>query len=151
MVLTCSLTVERHGRASTKKGKGGRGDGGGEEQLHVDPEAGLELKEALEVRIHQHCWPNGWIDGWMQVGWVGRFLVCKVARWYILVPSYVVDCVPQVCEYGLGVCAGVPVADRGGLLGVWVQCKQLLQQPIPGKTFGVEEKVGIVLQVISQE
>ena len=49
----------------------------------------------------------------------------------------------QVCEYGLGVCAGVPVADRGGLLEVWVQCKQLLQQPIPGKTFGVEEKVGV--------
>ena len=92
---------------------------------------------------------DGLMDGWMQVGWVGRFLVCKVAHCYILVHSYLVDCVPQVCEYGLGVCAGVPVADRGGLLGVWVQCKQLLQQPIPGKTFGVEEKVGIVLQVIS--
>ena len=50
-VLACSLTAESHGRTSTtKKGKGGRGEGGGEEQLHIDPEAGPELKEALEVR-----------------------------------------------------------------------------------------------------
>ena len=47
----------------------------------------------------------------------------------------------QACEYGMGVSAGVQVSVRGGLLAVWVQCKQLLQQPIPGKTFGVEDSV----------
>jgi len=52
----------------------------------------------------------------------------------------------QVCEYGVAVSAGVPMAVRGGLLSVWVQCKQLLQLPIPTKTFGVEEQVGRLLQ-----
>ena len=88
------------------------------------------------------CRLDGWVDFWYARLHAGTY-------WYVA--TYIVDCVLQVCEYGLGVCAGVPVADRGGLLGVWVQCKQLLQQPIPGKTFGVEEKVGIVLQVISQQ
>lgn len=70
---------------------------GGDAQLQVSPEAGPELKEALEV-----------------------------------------------CEAGLAVQVGVPVALRASLLGVWVQCKQLLQQPIPSKTFGVEQKVSCI-------
>jgi len=43
--LFCN-TASRAGAATAKKGKGG----GGGEQLQVDPEAGPELKEALEVR-----------------------------------------------------------------------------------------------------
>ena len=49
----------------------------------------------------------------------------------------------QACEYGMSVSAGVLVSVRGGLLAVWVQCKQLLQQPIPEKTFGIEDSVSI--------
>ncbi len=48
----------------------------------------------------------------------------------------------QVCEYGVRMnTAGVPVSTRGGLLATWVQCKQLLQQPIPAKTYGIEDDV----------
>ena len=46
MSLLVLLTESRGGVATAKKGKGG----GGGEQLQVDPEAGPELKEALEVR-----------------------------------------------------------------------------------------------------
>lgn len=35
--------------------------------------------------------------------------------------------------------AGVPICTTKKLLVVWVQAKQLLQQPIPPKTFGIEE------------
>ena len=85
------------GRLTSSKKKSG-----GDAQLQVSPEAGPELKEALEV-----------------------------------------------CEAGLAVQVGVPVALRASLLGVWVQCKQLLQQPIPSKTFGVEQRVSCIATYIS--
>ena len=69
--------------------------GGGEVQLQVSPDAGPELREALEV-----------------------------------------------CERGLGVGGGLALGVRADLLAVWVQCKQLLQQPIPSKTLGVDREVG---------
>ncbi len=51
----------------------------------------------------------------------------------------------QVCEYGMKASASVPVSIRAGLLATWVQCKQLLQQPIPSKTYGIEEDVSAVM------
>ncbi len=51
----------------------------------------------------------------------------------------------QVCEYGMKTSASVPVSIRAGLLATWVQCKQLLQQPIPSKTYGIEEDVSVVM------
>ena len=44
----------------------------------------------------------------------------------------------------MSVSTGVPVAVRANLLAVWVQCKQLLQQPIPNKTLGIEDEVGVL-------
>ena len=41
-----------------------------------------------------------------------------------------------------------PLNTRGGLLAVWVQCKQLLQQAIPPKTFGLDEVQYTVLSLI---
>ncbi len=45
----------------------------------------------------------------------------------------------QVCEYAVGICTEVPMRALKRLLTPYVQAKQLLQQPIPPKTFGFEE------------
>ena len=45
----------------------------------------------------------------------------------------------QVCEYAMGISPAVPLSVRSGILAVWVQCKQLMQQPIASKTYGIEE------------
>ena len=47
----------------------------------------------------------------------------------------------DVCEKGLSLGDRLPLALRSELLSVWVQCKQLLLQPIPSKTLGVEAQV----------
>ena len=49
----------------------------------------------------------------------------------------------EVCERGLGAGGELTLATRATLLAVWVQCKQLLQQPISSKTLGVEKEVCI--------
>lgn len=49
----------------------------------------------------------------------------------------------EVCERGLTVARDLPLGVRAPLLVVWVRCKQLLHQPIPSKTLGVEEKVSL--------
>jgi tetratricopeptide (TPR) repeat protein len=48
----------------------------------------------------------------------------------------------EVCERGLGAGGELTLATRATLLAVWVQCKQLLQQPISSKTLGVEKEAG---------
>ena len=55
----------------------------------------------------------------------------------------------EVCEVGLAVRAGVGVAVQAALLRVWVQCKQLLQQPIPSKTLGQQLEVSKLLHTFS--
>ena len=47
----------------------------------------------------------------------------------------------SVCERALGVGGDLPLGVRAPLLATWVRCRQLLQQPIPSRTLGVEEKV----------
>ncbi len=59
---TAIMCIATESRMGGKKGKGG-GGGGGDGQLLVDPEAGPDLKEALEVCVylwaciymHQHA------------------------------------------------------------------------------------------------
>ena len=46
-----------------------------------------------------------------------------------------------VCERGLALARDLPLGVRAPLLTVWVRCRQLLHQPIPSNTLGVEEKV----------
>ena len=55
----------------------------------------------------------------------------------------------EACEVGLAVRARVGVAVRVALLQVWVQCKQLLQQPIPSKTLGQQLEVSDLLHMLS--
>ena len=50
-----------------------------------------------------------------------------------------------VCERGLAGARELSLSVRAPLLAVWVHCKQLLQQPIPSKTLGVEEKVLLLI------
>lgn len=45
----------------------------------------------------------------------------------------------KVCDYGMSVGNGVPMAIRRKLLAAWVQCKQLLHQPIPTTTYDINE------------
>lgn len=87
----CDLAAKGCATATGKKKGGG---GGGETQLQVSPDAGPELKEALEV-----------------------------------------------CERGLGGAGKLALATRAALLAVWVQCKQLLQQPVSSKTLGIDTEV----------
>lgn len=47
----------------------------------------------------------------------------------------------QVCEYAIALFSGVALGVRGGLLAAWVRCKQLLQQSISSKSFGLEGEV----------
>ncbi|CAI7993280.1 Cilia- and flagella-associated protein 46 [Geodia barretti] len=47
-----------------------------------------------------------------------------------------------VCERGLALARDLPLGVRAPLLAVWVCCRQLLHQPIPSNTLGVEEKDG---------
>lgn len=47
----------------------------------------------------------------------------------------------QACEYAIALFPGVALGVRGGLLAAWVKCKQLLQQNIPSKSFGLEGEV----------
>ena len=50
----------------------------------------------------------------------------------------------SVCERGLG--ASPTLTVRANLLAVWVQCRQLLQQPIPSKTLGVEKNKVLAIE-----
>ena len=45
----------------------------------------------------------------------------------------------QVCEYAMATYSDVPLSRRRKLLETWVKCKLLLQQPIPTKTYGIDE------------
>ena len=47
----------------------------------------------------------------------------------------------EVCERGLGGAGNLTLATRAALLAVWVQCKQLIQQPISSKTLGIDTEV----------
>ena len=51
-----------------------------------------------------------------------------------------------MCERGLAGGSEVTLTVRATLLAVWVQCKQLLQQPIPSKTLGVDKDTGDTAQ-----
>ena len=45
----------------------------------------------------------------------------------------------QVCDYAIRMSENVPMGIRRKLLSAWVQCKQMLQQSIPSKVFGIHE------------
>ena len=51
----------------------------------------------------------------------------------------------EVCERGLEGASELILSVRAQLLAVWVQCKQLLQQPISSKTLGVNKEVHVYI------
>ena len=54
----------------------------------------------------------------------------------------------EVCERGLGGAGKLALGTRAALLAVWVQCKQLLQQPISSKTLGIDTEVTQPLTIL---
>ena len=54
----------------------------------------------------------------------------------------------DVCEKVLSLADRLPLALRGELLAAWVQCKQLMLQPIPSKTLGVEAQASLPVLLI---
>lgn len=55
----------------------------------------------------------------------------------------------EVCERGLRGAGELALDVHAAQLAVWVQCKQLLQQPISSKTLGIDMEVRYSIHVCS--